>query len=177
MIKYSDIKNKVIAINQQNRDVINSYSFQKVIGVLSGLGFLVAPGIKASPNSKIDFLEALQFGLNIEPRILEVLPATIISFPRSFLRLNQMPEDFKKIVQAIKKRRIGPDFNGIKFEKFLEAANRPIKNRKRKTIAEKRQSKTFRLAPGTIDLLQRNATKLRINQTAYLELLINNNNY
>ncbi len=171
-LKYKDIKNRLKVINDQNKEIHNSASYLRVIGVLSGLGFLIAPNIKPCANSKIDFEEAFKIGISIEPRVLEVLPAAILSFPKSFLHYEKASVEFKQLVEAIRKGKVGADYNGIKFDKFYQAAIRPIKNRKRKIMTERRISKTFRLRPAVVNEITRRSKELGLDQTAYIESLI-----
>src|SRR5262245_42288362 len=136
--KFSRIKARARALSEEARAVRSSGAYTKVVGLLSGLGFLVAPDVRPLPTSKVDLSEAIAIGKAVEPRILEVLPAAVVSFPRSFLHFDRCPEGFKELVRALKARREGPGYEGIAFEKFLEAANRPTKNRKRKVLEERR---------------------------------------
>ena len=172
-MSYSQIKARVKLLNDKTRETINSPSYARVVGVLSGLGFIIAPDIKPLPTSKIEFEEALKIGISVEPRVIEVLPAAVLSFPKSFLHLEKAPPIFKEIVQALKKGIIGPDYQGVKFQKFLEAANRQIKNRKRKPLSERRIPKTFRFTPATVQFIAKRASELNLNQTTYIEKLIN----
>lgn len=169
---YSDIKRKAELLNSKARAVQNSKLYERVVGILSGLGFLIAPGVVPLPQSKVDFEDALEIGLNIEPRVLEVLPAAVLSFPGSFRHFEKAPDGFKQIVQALKSGKEGPDFHGITFSKFFEAANRPIRNRKRKVVTERRISKTFRFSPNTIQSMIRRAREKNLDYTMYIEQLI-----
>jgi hypothetical protein len=142
------------------------------VGLLSGLGFLIAPGVRPLPKSKVDLNEAIAIGKAVEPRILEVLPAAVLSFPRSFLHAENVPPEFRTVLVALRTGRNGPTFEGIPFKKFLDAANRPIKNKKRKILAERRIPKSFRFSPAILNILIERSQRKGIDQTAYLEMLI-----
>lgn len=170
--RFSSIRAKARGLSSKLQALQNSTSYTKVVGLLSGLGFLIAPDVRPSSTVKVDINDAISIGRLAEPRVLEVLPAAVVSFPKSFLHLENSPQIFREIVDALKSGRPGPAFEGISFEKFFEAANRPTKNRKRKIISERRISKTFRFAPETIKALTEQSRKNGSDNTSYLEMLI-----
>ena len=170
--KYSEIIKKAKKINQRNERIRMSYDYIRVIGLLSGLGFLVSSDVKPAATSKVDIATVINIGLRIEPRVIEVLPAAVLSFPKSFLHLEKMPQELKTVISALKKGETGPGFENISFDKFLEAVRRPIKNKKRKLLEEKRIAKTFRFSPLAIQELKAKAVKSNKTYTAYLENLI-----
>lgn len=169
---FSEIRARAKILSEQARALRHSGSYKRVVGVLSGLGFLIAPDVKILSSSKIDLVDAISLGRSVEPRILEVLPAAILSFPASFLHLEKTPEVFQEVIRALKSGRNGPDFEGITFEKFFEAANRKTKNRKRRIITERRIPKTFRLSHGTIQAITEQSRARQIDRTAYIEMLV-----
>lgn len=168
--KFSVIKAKIL--HQTAREAQSSTSYKRVVGTLSGLGFLIAPDVKPLPSYKIDIEEAIAIGRSVEPRILEVLPAAIYSFPGSFLRLDKMPAELQEILSAFKTGKPGGSFEGISFDKLRDAAERPIKNRRRKVISERRIAKTYRLSPASIEMLRKKSESCGMNCTEYLEKLI-----
>ena len=170
--RFSAIKARVKLINQKSKNAQNSTPYKRVVGTLSGLGFLIAPEVKSLPTSKIDVEEAILVGKNFESRILEVLPAAIYSFPRSFLHVDRAPLVLQEILLAFKTGSVGPDFMGISFEKLREAADRPIKDKRRKSISERRVSKTYRLSPRAVAHLRERSKNCGTNCTDYLEKLI-----
>ena len=85
-----------------------------------------------------------------------------------------MSQELKEVVAALRKGETGPSFANISFDKFLEAARRPLKNKKSKLIEEKRVAKTFRLSPLAIKELEAQAAKAKKSYTAVLESLILN---
>lgn len=170
--RLAEIKNRVKLQNQKSKEIYTSNAYLRTIGVLSGLGFLIAPDIKPLPTSKVEFDDAFTIGTTIEPRVLEVLPAAVLSFPKSFLHLEKAPPIFKEILRALKRGEDGPDFCGIKFSKFLEAANREVKNKKRKPLKDRKVPKTYRLSPAIIEIILDRSSKLGIDQTTYIENLV-----
>ena len=170
--KFSEIIQKARILNDQNIKDKNSPSYHRVIGLLVGLGFIIAPNIKPKATIKVDVLEAIRIGIDLESRVLEVLPAAIISFPKSFLYLDKLPKEFKELINSLKTRRKGSDLYGIPFDKYVEATNRPIKNKKRKTLDERRVPKTFRFKPSIIKMIEEGSKSSGLNCTAYIESLV-----
>jgi hypothetical protein len=108
----------------------------------------------------------------VEPRILEVLPAAVLSFPRSFLYLDKAPKAFTAVVNALRLGHQGPDLGAIPFNKMLEAANRPVKDRRRKVVNDRRLSKTYRFSQMTLRIIAERARQEGITHTHYLERLV-----
>jgi hypothetical protein len=169
---YELIKAKAKLLRDKAEEIRRSPSYVRVIGVLSGLGFLVAPGIRKLANSKVTIEEAMSIGLAVEPRVLEVLPAAMLSFPRSFMHLEKAPQELIEVTQALRLGKRGNDFFGVPFQKIVEAANHPIKNRKRKVLDERRISRTFRFSQQSLNALTLRAKESGLSQTAYLEKLV-----
>ncbi|MCO6431598.1 MAG: hypothetical protein J5J00_12115 [Deltaproteobacteria bacterium] len=170
--RYSDIKAKSKAISDEVRAQKDSSTYKRVIGVLSGLGFLVAPGMKQTPAAKVDFMDALKVGMELEPRVLEVLPAAVLSYPKTFLHFEKAPQVFRAIVDALRYGRTGPDFQSISFQRFYEAADRATGSSKRKIVSERKIPRTFRLSASALKALSSRAKMLGIGRTEYLERLI-----
>lgn len=170
--KFDQIRERARKLDQTICSVQHSAEYAAVVGVLSGLGFIVAPGFAPRPSSKVDLSIAISIGTIAEPRILEVLPAAVLSFPRSFSHVERAPASFHEVLRALRRGTPGPEFEGIPFEKVRQAAERPVRNRRRKILSERRVSRTFRLSPGTIRTLSERAKKLGKDHTAYIELLI-----
>lgn len=133
---------------------------------------MVAPEVSPSPTIKIDVNQALEIGHEVEPRVIEVLPAAVISFRHSFMHLERAPAAFQKVVEALRLGKEGPSFAGIPFRKFVDAANRPLPDKRRKRLCDLRKSKTFRFSPQTIKQLEELAKRDGVGQTEVLERLI-----
>jgi hypothetical protein len=169
---FSRLKERARLLHEKKRILRNSSAYARVVGVLSGLGFLIAPEVRPSPRSKVDLLDAITIGRTFEPRILEVLPAAVLSFPGSFLHKEQAPQVFQEILSALRAGKNGPDFETASFKKILEAAKRPTKNKRRKAVGERRISKTFRFAPETLARLKGIAEQSGKNYTEVIEMLV-----
>ncbi|OGQ34068.1 MAG: hypothetical protein A3F16_08405 [Deltaproteobacteria bacterium RIFCSPHIGHO2_12_FULL_43_9] len=149
---------------------------------LQTMGFLVARGflktnqkITSLPNIRVNIENALWAGKNVEPRILEVLPAAILRFPRNFdVDINNYPE----IVRAIKKIKLNVDLEedelyGIPLKKMVPWVNLPLPDRRTKPYDERKEMKTFRFKRSTITLLKSIASHKGISETEVVENLIN----
>jgi hypothetical protein len=96
----------------------------------------------------------------------------VLSFPRSFLYLNKAPEAFTAIVNGLRLGHQGPDLGAIPFNKMLDAANRPVKDRRRKMASDRRLSKTYRFSEITPEIIAEQARREGITHTHYLERLV-----
>ena len=149
--------------------------FLLVMGFLSAKGLLIGADVPPLPSVKVSIADAIWAGTEVEPRILEVLPAALIAFPRSFIGRQHLPPDLARIVAAIR-RGWAPEtsFGGIQVVKMLEAARRPLRDRRAKAVGQKKVPKTFRLDPEICARLTRLAAARHVSATALLEELIKN---
>lgn len=170
--KLKVILEKARIAEEKDKELRSSESYKNVVSLLSGLKFLISPDIKPSPLSKVDIDEVIRAGTNIDLRILEVLPAAIISSPRSFIGLDRLPRELKGVVRALKGGREGPSYGGISFEKFFEAASRDIKDGKRKPVGKRKVSKTFRFSPEVIALIDKKSREHGLSNTAVIEKVL-----
>lgn len=144
---------------------------------LETMGFLVAKGflkthqdLPLRPNKKILLADAIWAGMNVEPRILEVLPAAVVRLPRHFdLDQNRHGELFATVEKLRKQEKNGDLLWGIPYEKLKVWAHLPLKDRRMKDIREKKVTKTFRLKPAVVRKLRQLAKKLDCTETEALE--------
>ena len=76
---------------------------QKVLGFLQAKGLLLVQNMKPRHFEKIPVLDALWVAEHIEPRVLEVLPAALLHYPRTFLFPEQLTDELKKSIKKMKK--------------------------------------------------------------------------
>jgi hypothetical protein len=123
---------------------------------------------------RIDANDAVWAGVHVEPRIIEVLPAAILHFPKTFTGLDALPKTLIEILYLIQEDATeGPDFHGIEFNKMKFWANIQLKDKRTKPNQEKRQPRTFRLRPEILkklELLVKSGKYL--NQTHALEVAL-----
>lgn len=104
-------------------------AFVKTIGWLHYLGLLRHNKIhpqRATGLNALTLKDALE-AAELEPRVYELLPATLTVLPEAFKIQNvDVPEDLADILQCIKENRRPPDFHGIPADKFLYWLNAPV---------------------------------------------------
>ena len=139
--------------NKRNRADLR---FRKAIALFKAKGLLKTNlEIPPATGMRLDLRDALWAGRNVEPRILEVLPAALLHHRANFLGLQHIPQELEEVLQAIRLNADkGPDFEGIEFTKMKHWANARLKDRRTKPSRELRQAKTYRLPLSAIKKLQ-----------------------
>ncbi|MCP4447572.1 MAG: hypothetical protein GY811_19860 [Myxococcales bacterium] len=146
---------------------------QRVLGFLMAKGLLIGDGIPLRGDVKLSIKDVLWVGAKVEPRVLEVLPAALIHFPRTFMGAAQIPEDLAEVIGAIRAREDqGPDFRGMRFRAMSKWANRATSDKRTKPLNKIKVNKTFRMAPDAIAALIGGAEKAGVSQTQFLEQLL-----
>jgi hypothetical protein len=110
--------------------------------------------IRPDGRARVDVADAVWAGTEVEPRIIEVLPAAILRFPKNFYNLEALPEALQKIVGQIKGGETGEDYEGLKFKDMARWAAVPLKDKRGKPVQEKRVPKLFNLKPETVKALR-----------------------
>lgn len=144
---------------------------------LGVMGFLVAKGflrlnreIALTPNARIRIEDALWAGENVEPRILEVLPAAVLRLPRHFDLDPVRHAELAGTVRTIRAcEDTGQDFMGIPFGKLKVWAELPLPDKRIKAMGEKKITKTFRLAPEVVERIRELARESECTETEALE--------
>ncbi len=147
---------------------------------LNTMGFLVAKGflhvnyeIQHYPNKRISIKDAIWAGRNVEPRILEVLPAAILRLDRHF---DFNPKIHKELILPLAQLRKGEaegnEFMGIPYQKLKQWRDIKLQDRRTKTQKEKRVMKTYRLRPDVIAYLEKIAKEQGRTVTDCLEARI-----
>ena len=147
---------------------------------LNTMGFFMAKGFLKSnmliplrPNTRVRLDDAIWAGQNVEPRILEVLPAAILRLGRHFdLDADKHADLAHTVAQLRGREEHGDSFQGIPYAKLKVWAETRLPDRRVKPTAEKKVPKTFRLHPKTIERLERIAQDNAMTETAALEKLI-----
>jgi len=128
---------------------------------LNTMGFLVAKGLLQTnyavpnlPNRHLHIEDAIWAGVNVEPRILEVLPTAVLRLGRHFdLDPVKHPELYRVVLQLRQRLDDGDSFFDIPFKKLKVWADLPLKDGRLKSLQEKRVTKSFRLKPEVLDRL------------------------
>lgn len=144
------------------------------------LGFFIAKELlwtnqKIKPyHGKIDIKDAIWVAEHIEPRVLEVLPAAMIHFPKVFLGNKDIPQELNEILLNIRKGAAPPMlmWKGIETKKMLKWANMTLKDKRTRPISQKKVNRTFSLSPQTSAKLKKLSTQNQTTETGILEKLI-----
>lgn len=147
--------------------------FQKVMAFFRAKGLIIGNAPPTRPPLKLQIPDVLWVAEKLEPRVFEILPAALLNFPNAFLQKNKLPQELRKIVEAIRKNQnLDMVYHGIPFEKFQHWARFELKDRRTKPIQEKRVMKSFRLSPKVVQTLQRLSLELKKAETEIIEDLI-----
>lgn len=158
-----------------NNLILKDKHTEDVFGFLVAKGLLFAPNIPLKPLVKLNLKEVIRIGLEIEPRVIEVLPAALLHFPKSFTNLKYLPKKIKLVLDHIKEdKEEGPSLAGIKYEDMRRWANTPLKDSRVVPVNKKRIMKSIRLSPDTLRILKDKAKQAMVSETQYLEKLILN---
>lgn len=157
------------AINKKNR---KDPRYVKVMGFLIAKGFLhTNQDLPLLPNARLMVEDALWAGRNVEPRILEVLPAAVIRMGTHF---NFDPERHIDLAQVIDLLKAGGKgaFLKIPLEKIEPWLNIRLKDGRTKVLQEKKIMKTFRLSPDTLAKIRAIKKATHKTETEIIEKLV-----
>lgn len=147
--------------------------YRKVLGFLKAKGLLFDETVRPRPNIKLDVIDVLWVAENLEPRVLEVFPAALIHFNKTFFNTQVLPDALNKIIESIRKRSdLDTIYKGIEFKKMKEWANHPLKDKRVKPIRDHKITKTYRLKPKALEALKLKAKAVDLNETEFLERII-----
>jgi hypothetical protein len=155
-VKMNEFLKRIKAKAEQNRINRDDVRFKKAIALLKGKGFLDTNlPIAGVTGAKLQLKDAIWAGKNVEPRILEVLPAALLHYRKNFLGAEQLPDDLNEILRAIRNNEEkGPAFEGIPFEKMKYWANAKLKDRRTKPVNEQKMPKFLKLKAVHINKLE-----------------------
>ena len=127
--------------------------YQATMAFLVKKGFLKANAdFQKAYLPKLRIKHALWAGENVEPRILEVLPAAIARLPRAFIFDDKKIPALDQAVKALRAREIdGPNFRGIAQDKLKVWMDLALPDRRTKSNLERKLMRTFRLSPKTVE--------------------------
>ncbi len=146
---------------------------QRVFGFFIAKGLLVGQDVPRKGDAKLHLQDVLWVGHRVEPRVLEVLPAAMIHFPKTFLGKAQAPDDLVEVIRAIKRGdEQGPEFRGMRFRAMRKWANRATRDGRTKPLSKIKRNKTLRLSPEALHALETGAQQAGVSQTSFLEHLL-----
>ncbi|MBI4402554.1 MAG: hypothetical protein HY537_00240 [Deltaproteobacteria bacterium] len=147
---------------------------------LRTMGFLVSKGflktnqaIILMPNARLHIKDTMWAGINVEPRILEVLPAVVLRFPRHFDFAREQNKKLAEIIACLKRgSENGPSFHEIPYEKLKVWTDLKLRDGRVKGMSEKKITRTFRLRPSTVQVISKLSKQHHLSQAEVLERLV-----
>lgn len=147
---------------------------RNVLGFLVSKGLLFVDEVEPNATAKLDLQQVLKVGTEIEPRVLEVLPAALLHFPRTFTNWEALPDKVKEVVAQMKSNAAtGPDLAGIPYASMKRWADRQLPDKRTTPISERRVMKSLRFKPQTLMLLKERSEAAGVSETEFLERLVN----
>ena len=126
--------------------------YAHVVGRLKRAKLLDVPDVPEY-GGPVDLEDAIWAG-KIEPRILEVLPALLVTHPK-FFRTYRIPEDLSRAIDGMRRGNVQISFRGISPEDYCRWLPQSYR--------AKTKLKTFRMSTDEINLLKSVREKLRVN--------------
>ncbi|MCB0393146.1 MAG: hypothetical protein KDD25_01225 [Bdellovibrionales bacterium] len=147
---------------------------------LRAMAFLTRKGILRANRDyqqwyfgKLHLKDALWAGKNLEPRILEVLPAIAVRLPKEVV-YTDAPPAFLKAIEALKSNQLeGPDFLGVPFEKYKTWLNLKLADGRTKPVNQHKIMRSFRLSPDAIRKIEEKMKELNLSGAEVIESLLN----
>lgn len=147
---------------------------------LRAMAFLVKKGfLRANQNfekwylGRLIITDAIWAGENLEPRILEVLPAAVLRLPKEFILNDKTPKELLNAIDALKNNKEnGPRFYGIEYKKYKVWLDLPLKDKRTKPVVEKKIMKSFRLTPAAIEKLKLRQKETGLSGAEIIESLL-----
>ena len=165
------LKEKAEQDNKKRQDL----RFRKVMGFLLAKGLLRTniADIELRPQVKMTIDEILWAAREVEPRILEVLPAVLLKFPGHILLKKNLPTELQEIIDRIRKgEEQGPDFQGVPYAKMKYWTNLRLPDRRTKPQNELKTQKNFRLSPGLVEKLAKLSRDRNLTETEIIEMAV-----
>lgn len=126
--------------------------------------------------AKLQIADLIWAGKNVEPRILEVLPAAAVRLPKAFkFRTADQDENELRVVmnELAHGAEVGHDFLKTPYAKIKVWMNLRLTDQRTKPQQEKKITKTFRLTPTVVKKLEMLRLKFGfVSETAVLEKLV-----
>lgn len=174
-MKKADLLKKIARAAKEDEKKRHDRRYLEVMGFLVAKGFLRSnQDILPAPNKRVLIDDAIWAGKNVEPRILEMLPAAVLRLPKHFDLDRAKHTELAVTIDRLKRMDAdGPALWGIAYNKLKVWTDFDLRDGRTKTFGEKKVTKTFRLSPAAISKLKERAKKLRCTETEALEKAIN----
>lgn len=136
-----------------------SARFRRVVGRFANDGLLLVNYDVPRHVESLRVEDVLWAG-QLEPRLLELLPALIIKRPSMFRGLSELPDDLCTCVSALRRDKEPPDFRGIPGQSVRRWLKRVGRRGKVPALL-----KSFRFTPEDQRLLAHLAAELSVSET------------
>jgi hypothetical protein len=175
-MKKEDLIKRIRESAKHTKKLREDPRYKQVMGFLVQMGFLnTNQKLQAIGHRKIPVRDAIWAGKNIEPRILEVLPAAFARLERRFDGTPEELRPLKLLSHYVRDGKVdGPDFEGVPYKLLKPWYSLPLSDKRTKTPDEKKLACTFRLKPKVVKRLEELAASRKSNRTEVLENLILN---
>jgi len=168
-------------IEQIKKAALKDDKNRKDIRFKKAMAFLVRKGfLKTNMNfenyyqAKIKIKDLIWAGKNVEPRILEVLPAAVARLPRAFIfDTTKDTKTLQQVVCDLNENKVnGTGFLKMPYEKIKVWMNLPLNDGRTKITENKKIMRTFRLKPETIHKMELLKNKNGTSEAALIESLV-----
>lgn len=136
--------------------------YRRVIGRFVAAGLLTTNDEVEPYRGPIAVSDALWAG-ELEPRIVELLPALLVKRPSFFVDVTDLPADVAAVVSALRHNETPPELRGIPGEAIARWL--PAIGHRGKLPS---QLMSFRMQPSDVDLLTRLARALNASRTSVI---------
>lgn len=132
-----------------------------VLGKYKSEGWIQAPGIKEVQGG-VYLDDVLWVGENVEPRVLELLPAILLKKPRT-IHFKELPEDLRDAINQLKKNKLTGNFRGIPLTDCYQWISYVGRKNKYPTI-----TMSYRFKKSDYELLNQLSKKLKKTKSAVI---------
>jgi hypothetical protein len=127
---------------------------ERVLGFFVAKKLLRVPGVRPFPNTKLHVKDVLRVAEEVSPRIIEVLPAALIRFPKTFLHKEDLPENIKEVVSAITRGETEhPGIEGFRYADMKRWAEKELPDGRTKPVYQRKKMASFRLNGETLHMI------------------------
>jgi hypothetical protein len=170
-LKVKQIKKAAAADVKKRRDI----RYKRAMAFLVRKGFLKTNiDFDEYYTARVHLKDFIWAGKNVEPRILEVLPAAAARLPKAVV-IDQHP-DADALQQVLRdlhdNREDAADFLNMPYKKIKVWMNLALNDKRTKLTDKKKLTKTFRLKPEAIYKLEQLKIKFNLSEAGLIEKLL-----
>lgn len=145
----------------------------RVLGFLKAKGLLLVDWLPARRSIKFNLADALWVGENVEPRVLELLPAVVVHFPKTVTNMDKLPRELTQIIKLLKVQApTGPSYQDFSYEQFRIWTEFKPKDKRVVPLSEKKLMRSFRLKRKVAAKLTELAQAAQVSEAELIERFI-----